>query len=115
MENNVNQKIKNVLSERNISITSFSKSIGEVQTTINRQLNGTAQLSAKTVESFLLHFPDISAEWLLRGKGDMYLSEASSDMEIEALKAELNMLKGENNVLREQLGLNKRVANVKSA
>lgn len=115
MENNVNQKIKNVLSERNISVTSFSKSIGEVQTTINRQLNGTAQLSAKTVESFLLHFPDISAEWLLRDKGNMYLSEASSDMEIEALKAELNMLKGENNVLREQLGLNKRVTSVRSA
>lgn len=115
MECSVNQRIKSVLSDRNISVTSFSKLIGEIQTTINRQLNGTAQLSVKTVNSFLHQFPDVSAEWLLRGKGDMYLKEASSNAEIEELKAEINMLKGENNVLREQLGLNKRVTNVKSA
>lgn len=115
MENTVCQRIKDVLSERNISITSFAKSIEEVQTTVNRQLNGTSQLSINLVKAFLHQFPDISAEWLLRGKGEMYLKEASSADEIEALKAELNMLRGENNVLREQVGLGKRTAGAKTA
>lgn len=45
----------------------------------------------------------------------MLHSDSSTSDLIEELKAEINMLKGENNVLREQLGLNRRGANVKSA
>lgn len=73
-------------------------------------------ISSDRVEEFLLLFEDLSAEWLFRDKGEMLLhSDSSTSDLIEELKAEINMLKGENNVLREQLGLNKRVASVKSA
>lgn len=35
-------------------------------------------MSAKLIEGFLHVFPDISAEWLLRGEGDMYKSNSGS-------------------------------------
>lgn len=73
-------------------------------------------ISSDRVEEFLLLFNDLSAEWLFRGTGEMILCSNPPDSDlIEELKAEINMLKGENNILREQLGLSKRAANAKSA
>lgn len=73
-------------------------------------------ITVDRAKEFLLLYSDLSAEWLFRDKGEMLLhSDSSTSDLIEELKAEINMLKGENNVLREQLGLNRRGANVKSA
>ena len=40
-------------------------------------------MSAKLIEGFLHVFPDISAEWLLRGEGEMYKSNSGS-VQVEA-------------------------------
>ena len=53
------------------------------QTTLGRQLKGEQALSAKLIEGFLHVFPDISAEWLLRGEGEMYKSNSGS-VQVEA-------------------------------
>lgn len=73
-------------------------------------------ISSDKIGEFLLLFDDLSAEWLFRGTGEMLLSSRSSESDlIEELKAELNMLKGENNILREQFGLQQRGSKVKTA
>ena len=92
---------------------------GVTPTAAERQLNWGvgAFTKAKSItvdraKEFLLLFNDLSAEWLLRNEGEMLLSSnnvsVNSSNLIEELKAEINMLKGENRVLREQIGLGER-------
>lgn len=42
--------------------------------------------SAKVLTSILVTYEDISAEWLLRGKGQMLLSEETPDPNIERIE-----------------------------
>lgn len=48
------------------------------QTTVNNQLIGKRSVSIDLILNILLAFPEISSEWLLRGKGNM-LIEGSKD------------------------------------
>lgn len=79
-----------------------------------------ALIKAKSVSvdrtgEFLLLFDDLSAEWLLRGEGEMLKTSsvpAITDVdvskyvnEIENLKREVAKLEGQNELLREQLGM----------
>ena len=69
-QNNVNQRIKEVLQKNDLSVTAFSKEVGLPQATVNRQLMEDNKVSLSTIKSFLKRFPKVSAEWLLRGVGD---------------------------------------------
>lgn len=70
MESLVAQRIKSVLEFNQISIAAFSKMIGMQQVTCNRQIRGDQAVSLGLIEGFLKEFDEISAEWLLRGKGN---------------------------------------------
>ena len=70
MESLVAQRIKYVLEFKQISIAAFSKMIGMQQVTCNRQIRGDQAVSLGLIEGFLKEFDEISAEWLLRGKGN---------------------------------------------
>ena len=78
-QNNVNQRIKEVLQKNDLSITAFSKEVGLPQATVNRQLMEDNKVSLSTIKSFLQRFPRISAEWLLKGVGDMCCSDISDE------------------------------------
>ena len=69
MENVVAQRIKSVLDINQISIAAFAKRIGMQQVTCNRQIRGDQAVSLGLIEGFLREYPNVSAEWLLRGKG----------------------------------------------
>ena len=69
-QNNVNQRIKEVLQKNDLSVTAFSKEVGLPQATVNMQLMEDNKVSLSTIKSFLKRFPKVSAEWLLRGVGD---------------------------------------------
>lgn len=71
MENTVNERIKKILSLSNLSETSFAGLLGMTQATVNRQLKGVSQISYELIDAILRQFPDVSAEWLLRGDGEM--------------------------------------------
>ena len=75
MESIVAQRIKSVLEDRQISISAFSKMIGMQQVTCNRQIRGDQAVSLGLIEGFLGQFEDISAEWLLRGKGSKFVTD----------------------------------------
>lgn len=60
-----------LLKQKGISITALSKAINIPQATLNRQISGNSSITANTIESILTYFEDLSAEWLLRGKGEM--------------------------------------------
>lgn len=134
MKTEVLQRILEVLRQSSISETQFAKRIGVNQKTLNQQFKEERSLSLETVLSTLRAFEDISAEWLLRGKGNMYNTENSipdiktgdmqsvyetvvrdKDEQIEKMKAEINQLIGENSIMREQLGIASRKISNKSA
>lgn len=71
MNSTVLQRVNEFILNSGISITSLSKTFGIVQTTLNRQIKGETQLSASTIEALLTNYPNISAEWIMRGEGAM--------------------------------------------
>lgn len=75
MKELVLQRIIRLLKERSNSENQFAKLIGANQRTINQQLKKERSLSLDTVLSVLSSFEDISAEWLLRGEGEMYKAD----------------------------------------
>jgi SOS-response transcriptional repressor LexA len=64
------QRIKDLVEEKfgARGATSFAKAIGVEQVTLSRYLNGSRSVSLDVVNAILNTFPDVSAEWLLRGQ-----------------------------------------------
>lgn len=102
----VKERIQQYLDYKNIKVTQFEVSIGAS----SGYWRKTKSVSANIVSQIAGIYSDISAEWLLRGKGEMLNTPiaVNDSLVIEELKAELNQLKGENRVLREQIGLGER-------
>lgn len=75
MEATIYQRIKYILDEKSISVNALAKQISVAQATLNPQLRGDRTLAANIVEKILIAFPDISAEWVMRGNGNMLLSD----------------------------------------
>ena len=84
MESLVAQRIKSVLESKQISISAFSKMIGMQQVTCNRQIRGDQAVSLGLIEGFLKEFDEISAEWLLRGKGNQINEKPSFSVSEQA-------------------------------
>lgn len=75
MEETIYQRVKCILEDKSISVNALSKQINVAQATLNPQLRGDRTLAANIVEKILEAFPDVSAEWLMRGVGAMYIKE----------------------------------------
>lgn len=79
MEVTIYQRVKLVLEDKSISVNALSKQINVAQATLNPQLRGDRTLAANIVEKILTAFPDVSAEWLMRGIGTMYHKDGVDD------------------------------------
>ena len=79
MEVTIYQRIKCVLEDKSLSVNALSKQINVAQATLNPQLRGDRTLAANIVEKILEAFPDVSAEWLMRGVGTMYHKDGVDD------------------------------------
>ncbi len=79
----INRRIKKVLADKSLSVAAFGRETGIEQTTLNRQLNGGSKVSVGTIKAFLHKFKDVSAEWLLRGVGDMCCGIPDEQLERE--------------------------------
>lgn len=75
MEVSVLQRVNCVVEDLGKTKNYFANEIGMSSTTTWRQLKGEQALSAKLIEGLLLAYPNVSAEWLLRGKGSMLLED----------------------------------------
>ena len=127
MEEAIRKRINLVIDESKMSQTAFADAINVVQVTLNRQLKGQRGVSLDTISSILQYQTDLSAEWLLRGEGEMRKTtelpavDVSSEEsiahsaeiarlvkeknelidEIESLKEEILRAKAQNEVLKE--------------
>lgn len=67
-------RIKEVIAYYKLTDRAFAIKCGIKQNTLSRQLNGVSEISVPTINAILDNYDDISAEWLLRGKGEMLIS-----------------------------------------
>lgn len=105
MENDVKQRIKAVIDKKSTSVYSFSREVGIKQTTISDYLNNGKTPSWAVIRGIIATYSDISVEWLLRGKGPMFISDIPTDSdtdEVLDLKAEITRLRAELAELREE-------------
>ena len=97
MKDSMLERLKDVILAKSSSILDFSNKIGVPQTTLNNQIKSPRGVSVSVILLTLHTFPDISAEWLLRGKGEMILSdnlppilgdESENDLDTHAMLAQ---------------------------
>lgn len=74
------ERIKKIINHYGLSDRAFAIKCGIKQNTFSNQINGVREISLQTINSILITFENISAEWLLRGNGEMLLtSEQPTD------------------------------------
>lgn len=80
-------RIKTIISYYKLTDRAFALKCGIKQNTLSRQLSGVSDISMPTVLSILEQFDDLSSEWLLKGRGEMLISDnTKKDASIERIE-----------------------------
>lgn len=74
----MNQRLLQFLSAENISQAQFADTIGVARASVSHILAGRNKPGFDFIESMSSHFPDLSLEWLINGKGKMYKSMSAA-------------------------------------
>lgn len=74
MENSINQRIREFIDSLGINDNQFAKSIGVTQSVIASMFSRNTEPSSKVMVSILNAYANLSAEWLMRGEGEMLKS-----------------------------------------
>ena len=104
--NTINGRIRDIILSAGITDSAFAKRIGVTQSVIASMFQRGTEPSAKVLTSILLTYEDISAEWLLRGKGQMLLSEVTPDPNIEQMKRLVDTITTLQGIITEQTKTN---------
>lgn len=75
----VRKRLQQVMLEYDSNPTQLAGIYKVNQKTLNNHINGNVEVSVSTILLVLDAFPDLSADWLLRGKGDMHLLPGGLD------------------------------------
>lgn len=111
----VKDRIKALIGLKAKSERDFAIKIGISQATLNNYMLGKRKISLELVEAVLKSFPDVSADWFLRGLGEMLNSENDENVEnVEVTAEPIDDETFYKRIIDEQLdtisGLKKRVA-----
>lgn len=80
METTVNERVNAVIRKKNLNSASLSRLVEISPQNAWNYLSGKTKMPFDFVEKILLAFPDVSAEWLVRGTGSMYLSQQAQQV-----------------------------------
>ena len=72
-------RINQVLEAFKISKADFSKVLGKAPTVISRSLNSKKGVPTNFLMLVLEHYPEVSAEWLIRGNGSLFRKDSTND------------------------------------
>ncbi|MCL1625733.1 helix-turn-helix transcriptional regulator [Bacteroides caecicola] len=97
MESVVIERLRLYLKNKGIKNREVASFIGISETTLNNKLNGTRSLDLDTLLNIIIHFEDLSVEWLLRGSGDMF--KPDKELQTKA-KREFTIIIDENGFLK---------------
>ena len=103
-ENSLNSRIKDIIEYFGMSTTKFAKSIGINQSVLGTMFTKGTEPSAKTIMAILSTYQDISAEWLMRGIGNMIIDKLAiiNDPTPEATQKITEIVVKLSEVVREQ-------------
>lgn len=109
----INERIKLIVdSFYNGNVSEFERICGLNKDTLKHVVGGRlSKPSFDSIELITRTVVRVDPLWLITGEGEMERSKFSDSELIEELKAEINQLKGENRILREQAGLGERKEN----
>ena len=114
MKESVLERINHLIDDCGESKNALANKCDMAPQTFGRYVNGDNKITVSLVSSLLEVFPDLSAEWLLRGEGSMYKTtelppvDVSSEesiehsVEVARLVREKNELIDANEELREE-------------
>ncbi|WP_270564581.1 helix-turn-helix domain-containing protein [Bacteroides finegoldii] len=105
-ETSVNEKIREIISYYKLSDRQFSIKIGVTQSVIGSMFQKNTEPSSKVIRLTLNAFTDISADWLLRNKGPMLISEIKPDPSIEQMKRLVDTITTLQGIITEQTKTN---------
>ena len=116
MESSIRQRIKDILNVFNSNTNRLAGDDVNFQNRLSRQVNHNSSISCDTIIRVLTAYPEVSAEWLLRGSGEMlfsdtlpkfsgYETESEEDLKIQLSEslAELDEYKRQNMRLEAQV------------
>jgi transcriptional regulator with XRE-family HTH domain len=118
MKDIVTQRVNEFRKGNDLSVNAFAQSLNMNQATLNQQLKEDGHgVTLTTISLILQAYPDLSAEWLLRGEGDMKKGEEwkvtqfipiqNNDL-VDALKDHIATLKADNDRMRQEIDEYKR-------
>lgn len=109
MKEAVNERVRQIIAEKNFSSVYLS-SISDIhQTTIARQISGKCSVSIELLYAILHECPDISPGWLLMGEGNKYVADnlpaitGNESEEVLDLHAQIAKLTAERDAALENL------------
>lgn len=98
------ERISEIIKAKGYSPRSFAITIGFNYSTLNNYLTGRrTTIDYELVEKTLMSIGDISAEWLLRGKGTMLLSETTLDSNLERMNRLVDTITTLQGTINEQM------------
>ena len=102
-ETSVNEKIREIISYYKLSDRQFSIKIGVTQSVIGSMFQKNTEPSSKVIRLTLNAFTDLSADWLLRNKGPMLISDIKPDPNIERMERLVDTIATLQGTINEQM------------
>ena len=80
MEDLLKKRIAKFMESSELSVNALAKELGLQTRTLQNQLKTETAISALTLLELLFHYKELSAEWLLRGEGEMDINTNSEEL-----------------------------------
>ena len=99
MERAIVQRVKAIFKEKGVTMNSFSNGDSAMQARLSRQISGNSEVTFQTISSILERYDDVSADWLLKGEGNMFKSVINNDNQLKQPYYDSDFLLGFTEVL----------------
>jgi len=83
---NINERIKQLIDLKNLTINKFSQLIGTSNSYWNKVFKNNGKIGIDKVQKILRTFPELNPEWLVTGKGPMLRDEPARTPEQEQIQ-----------------------------
>lgn len=77
----LSKRLQQVLNYSQLSVRGLANKCGLKQQTLDKHIKGIAEPSAVTLIGIVNAFPELSADWLLRGEGEMIKTPQTMDID----------------------------------
>ena len=107
MEEKLRERLNQFMEVERLSVNSLAKVINVQTRTLNNQIKTETAIPATTLLEILFHYKNLSAEWLLRGDGPMYITDKPAEQsevpEPQSPKITLELEVGNDNIIKMRL------------